>query len=958
MDFKLFLSTFLLFSGVAWAACPGDLPNGTLVPLYFGFMTAVDPHSDYVLAGIIPAVDLALELINNNTSILSGYELSYNDTIYDAQCSHRQGRDQFFSMISKRPPDFIALLGAGCSAATLPVAELAHYWNFPIVSYSSAAPMLSDVSLYPSFFRTYPSDGNFVPAFVGLVRGLGWKRVFILTEESPLFVQNERPLVEALSEAGIYGKSHSFLSGPDVDVAEVVRDVIYKNEHNNTHIFFLNMYSGKARAAFCAFYRLNMFYPNYAFIIPGWYQTGWWNNDAVNVSCSTRDLQTQLDRVLILQQLPVALNRSAPTISGLTADEFDTRYRSRLNDREYINRLPGPPSVYYPIPDALTAFDALWSLALGLDRVQRAVCANETLGCNGGPLTELEDFMYYNDQVECMVNKSLSMTGFEGVSGYVEFNANGTRVQEAFTIFQYQENTVRVLIGTLSLADNNTFRYRNDTAVWPNGIPPDGTEIKIINTIHVSLNVIFYTAAILGAVFAIGCLAFNVYFRNKKIIKLTSPNLNYTIGAGSLVMYSSVIFLLLPGLDTYSLHLRCIVGYWLAMIGYIIAFSAVLAKMWRVYYIFHNPTASKRTLKDWHLLVAVGVITSIVCLILIIGESIPQTRHEPTLVVDRETESTTNEFDVVVNYCTYSCYRSTTSVAFQALIMAMLFLLQAIGIFLAFQTRKVKVKVLNDAKQVTAIIYVTSVCVVLIIMTTFALGSFLNTSSAVFSLSIAAASTAFLILIFIPKMYNLYKDPDGENIFTGTHSSAAVPGIAAGAASILTGVQPGNSFLLRKESIGINMALATLGDDPKATIAVLEAKVLELEEELRNSKMNPGNPTKRGSLFPGFMSKNGLGNNRSSRDSTTEGSRASVTFEQPKDNLNAANSMTSPPSSVIRESSEEIEEGSDDRDNTNVTSNGMNGNGVSNSGDCVKNNDGGKNEEEGTAKTSRTETNL
>lgn len=86
-------------------------------------------------------------------------------------------------------------------------------------------------------------------------------------------------------------------------------------------------------------------------------------------------------------------------------------------------------------------------------------------------------------------------------------------------------------------------------------------------------------------------------------------------------------------------------------------------------------------------------------------------------------------------------------------------------------------------------------------------------------------------------MFNLYKDPEGENIFTGTHSSAAVPGIAAGATSILTGIQPGNSSSLRKESIGINMALSTLGDDPKATIAVLEAKVLELEEELRNSKM-------------------------------------------------------------------------------------------------------------------------
>ena len=28
-----------------------------------------------------------------------------------------------------------------------------------------------------------------MPAFVGLVRGLGWTRVFMFTEESPLFTQ-------------------------------------------------------------------------------------------------------------------------------------------------------------------------------------------------------------------------------------------------------------------------------------------------------------------------------------------------------------------------------------------------------------------------------------------------------------------------------------------------------------------------------------------------------------------------------------------------------------------------------------------------------------------------------------------------------------------------------------------------------------------------------------------------
>ena len=100
----------------------------------------------------------------------------------------------------------------------------------------------------------------------------------------------------------------------------------------------------------------------------------------------------------------------------------------------------------------------------------------------------------------------------------------------------------------------------------------------------------------------------------------------------------------------------------------------------------------------------------------------------------------------------YSCYQNRNVIGYQAVIMAFLFLLQVIGIFLAFQTRKVKVKVLNDAKQVTAIVYVTSVCVVLIIMTTFALEEYLNINATLYCFSISLATTIFLMLIFIPKV--------------------------------------------------------------------------------------------------------------------------------------------------------------------------------------------------------------
>ena len=66
--------------------CPGD-SYSSKIPLYFGYMAAVDPTSSFNSAGTIPAVDLALQLINNNDSLLYGYTLSYNGTIYDSKVS-------------------------------------------------------------------------------------------------------------------------------------------------------------------------------------------------------------------------------------------------------------------------------------------------------------------------------------------------------------------------------------------------------------------------------------------------------------------------------------------------------------------------------------------------------------------------------------------------------------------------------------------------------------------------------------------------------------------------------------------------------------------------------------------------------------------------------------------------------------------------------------------------------
>lgn len=175
-----------------------------------------------------------------------------------------------------------------------------------------------------------------------------------------------------------------------------------------------------------------------------------------------------------------------------TIGQFDQKYREYLNRSYYRNS--SFANFSYQI-EAYSAFDAMWTLAIGLDKVQQAICANDTLGCNISNLISLENYRYYNDQIECMLNKTLGETEFNGVSvslslkfcitlsmllfyfqGPVKFGVNGSRIQELFSVFQYQTTTTstdgqvdtnRVLIGDLNMTENNTFRYVNNTPAWP-----------------------------------------------------------------------------------------------------------------------------------------------------------------------------------------------------------------------------------------------------------------------------------------------------------------------------------------------------------------------------------------------------------------------------------------------------------------------------------------------------------
>ena len=113
----------------------------------------------------------------------------------------------------------------------------------------------------------------------------------------------------------------------------------------------------------------------------------------------------------------------------------------------------------------------------------------------------------------------------------------------------------------------------------------------------------------------------------------------------------------------------------------------------------------------------------------------------------------TQSSSVLEEYTVWQCYESgSTPFILDLLIFIYLGLLQLVGIILAFQTRKVKIPILNDSKSVTALVYISSIVLVVIVLITFILRGYINISAAVFSGGIILLATFFLALIFIPKV--------------------------------------------------------------------------------------------------------------------------------------------------------------------------------------------------------------
>ena len=112
----------------------------------------------------------------------------------------------------------------------------------------------------------------------------------------------------------------------------------------------------------------------------------------------------------------------------------------------------------------------------------------------------------------------------------------------------------------------------------------------------------------------------------------------------------------------------------------------------------------------------------------------------------------TQEKGIIENYFVIKCY-TVASFSWQIALYLYLAILQAAALVLAFKIRKVEIKVLNDSKEISAIVYITTVIDVELILVSTLLHNYRTGRLLLYYGGILIMATVIVGLIYIPKVF-------------------------------------------------------------------------------------------------------------------------------------------------------------------------------------------------------------
>ncbi|XP_061188287.1 gamma-aminobutyric acid type B receptor subunit 2-like [Saccostrea echinata] len=283
-----------------------------------------------------------------------------------------------------------------------------------------------------------------------------------------------------------------------------------------------------------------------------------------------------------------------------------------------------------------------------------------------------------------------------------------------------------------------------------------------IRTVGAESFVVSCVATTLGIVVTVAFLTFNVFHRNKRFIKMSSPRLNVLISVGGLCLN---FVCLMFGMDFFLAErypeatVTCQIRLWLVTIGVSLVFGPMFAKSWRVFQIFRNAGVKRVVIKDSRLFLMSSMFIAVDVVILTIWQSLDtMTSREIKYLMITNSEDIHNGTPGSEYVLIQECSSNGTS-GWLAFLLLWKTGLLGYGLFLAWQTRNVTLPAMRDSPSIIISIF----CTLLLSAPTFMLTSLLRHSpDGIYIteiLMITICTVVVQITVFLPKVRYWWKSP-------------------------------------------------------------------------------------------------------------------------------------------------------------------------------------------------------
>ncbi|XP_067896050.1 probable G-protein coupled receptor 156 [Heterodontus francisci] len=281
-------------------------------------------------------------------------------------------------------------------------------------------------------------------------------------------------------------------------------------------------------------------------------------------------------------------------------------------------------------------------------------------------------------------------------------------------------------------------------------------QVKIMSDVkHISpvLFGMMCTLLSCGILLALFFLIFTIKFKNNRIVKMSSPNLNILTIIGSVFTYvSGYMFGIVEGKTAaveMSIELIFQIRIWMLCIGTSLIFGPVLGKTWRLYKVFTQCVPEKRVIiKDIQLLGLVAGVIGLDILILVTWGIADPLQCMQSLNVGMRAFEKDFSYSITIMKCCVSRYTDIWIILISLLKGSLLLY----STYLAGLTSNVSSPPVNQTVTIMVGVYLIMFTAGIIIPITRYLDSWPNLSYGITSGGIFVCTSTINCLIFIPQV--------------------------------------------------------------------------------------------------------------------------------------------------------------------------------------------------------------